>query len=299
MFLEEASKVSADVPLDQYRGHWLFLQLRPTDVVKTDIFDDLTSLLKRAGDEYLGVTGGGEASTLSTKIYVHYRLTQLYLVLDEAQRPARLFKDAYRSAVDTLMERPILREIVAAWDISGYKIVSGTGLSIKEVQDAVQSQVVKPDIPWRTCTKTGAFDVCQAQSCYISRYLPPHLVHDASGQALLHRCWSWLHGRFVSETCLILIEPKYSSRHRFTATFLDLLVADSFRSPHKLLDEFIFHLTSIKPSDTPEYARSEPELHEETIAKIRDLPFVDLTKITKGVLSDVLDFCIASITTFI
>jgi len=300
MFLEEARKVSPEGPLDQYRGHWLFFQLRPTDVVNRDIFNHLTSILNKASDEYLGVSGPGEASTLSSNIYDDYLpLSPLYFVLDEAQRPARLFKEAYRSAVDTSMERPILREIVSAWDIPGYTIVSGTGLSIKEVQEAVQSQVVKPDVPWRTRTKTGAFDSRQAQSCYISRYLPPHLVHSDSGQALLRRSWSWLHGRFVSEICLWLIETKYRSRHRFTATFLDILVADSFRSPHKLLDEYISHLTSIKPSDTPECAGSEPELDEETIAKIRDLPFVDLTKITKGVLSDALGFRVACITTFI
>ena len=110
------------------------------DIVKADIFSLLTTRLNKASDFYLGVDGPGEAFMLSDNIH-RYISTDLYFVLDEAQRPARLFTEAYRSG-DTSMARPILREIVSAWNIKGYIIISGTGLSEKEVQDA---RILKAD----------------------------------------------------------------------------------------------------------------------------------------------------------
>jgi len=192
MFLEEASIICPEGPLDKYRGHWLFLQLRPEGVAQPDVFDGLTSILNKASNEYLGVKGTREANKLSSRIS-HRGLPRLYFILDEAQIPARLHRDAYRSANDDSMQRPILGEIVSAWDKRGHIILSGTGLSMKEVQDAVGSQVLKNDILRPTiCTKTGAFDSPEAQSSYISRYLLPNYVQGISGQSLLDRCWSWL-----------------------------------------------------------------------------------------------------------
>ncbi|KAF8229905.1 hypothetical protein L208DRAFT_144901 [Tricholoma matsutake] len=205
MFLEEARKVCPQGPLDRYRRHWLFLQLLPAHMAGGDIFLELTSLLNKASDKYLGVKEGwGEANNVSEEICRVISAPRLYIVLDEAQKPARLYKGAFRSAADTSKERPILREILSAWDPIGHIIVAGTGLSQKVVEEVVNiRRVVKTDVPWRTRTQTGAFESFKPQSAYISRYLPPHLVESLSGQSLLRRCWSWLQGR-----------------HRFTATFL-------------------------------------------------------------------------------
>jgi hypothetical protein len=150
------------------------LQLRPHDTSEYgDIFLDLTSILSKASDKYLGVksTGAGEASRLMAHINRDYITAQLYVVLDEAQIPATLFKEAYRSDTDPSTQRPILHEILSAWKIAPYPyiIVSGTGLSKKAVKDVVGSQVAKRDIrQWLTCTNTGAFDSLEVQSAYIS-----------------------------------------------------------------------------------------------------------------------------------
>jgi hypothetical protein len=167
------------------------------DVAKIDIFLVLTQVLNTAGDMYLGVNGpGGEAVTLMEEIDRRFISNPLYFVLDEAQLPARLYREAYRSATDTSRQRPILREILSAWVIKGYTIISGTGLSVKEVEEATGSQVVKGDVlRWLTVTQTGAFDSPEAQSSYISRYLPRYLLQSDSGRSLLCRCWSWLRGR--------------------------------------------------------------------------------------------------------
>jgi hypothetical protein len=182
------------------------------DVAKIDIFLELTQILNKASDRYLGINApGGEAVTLMEEIDNRYISNPLYFVLDEAQIPARLYREAYRSAAKPSTQRPILREILSAWVIysyiNGYTIISGTGLSVKAVEEVVGSQIVKGDVSrWRTVTQTGAFDSQTTQSFYISRYLPPYLVQSDSGQLLLRRCWSWLRGRYVLDISLIFID---------------------------------------------------------------------------------------------
>jgi hypothetical protein len=90
LFLEEARKISPEGSLDRYCGHWLALQLRPSDVVGIDVFLSLTTILNAASDEYLGVDGLGAARFLRRK-FVDYLSapnprseysSDLYFVLD-------------------------------------------------------------------------------------------------------------------------------------------------------------------------------------------------------------------------
>lgn len=101
LFLEEAHKICPEGSLDRYRGHWPILQLRPSDVVGSDIFRDLTTVLNMASDAYLGLDAPGVAVSLGTNIVRDYISAPLYFVLDEAQVPAQLYKEAYRSVSDT------------------------------------------------------------------------------------------------------------------------------------------------------------------------------------------------------
>jgi hypothetical protein len=91
MFFEEARKVCPEGPLDRYPAHWLVQQLRPGDVVESDIFDHLTRISYNASDRYLGLNGFmpfGEARRLSHDIVLNYTSARLHLVIDEAQIPA-------------------------------------------------------------------------------------------------------------------------------------------------------------------------------------------------------------------
>jgi hypothetical protein len=131
----------------------------------------LTQTLSEASDKYLGVKSSrGEAIRLMAYINHHYIPAPLYIVLDEVQVPARLYREAYRSDAKPSAERPILHEILSVWKITPYIIISGTGLSEKEAQDVVGSQVAKTDIRkgWLTCMNIGAFDSLEVQSAYIS-----------------------------------------------------------------------------------------------------------------------------------
>jgi hypothetical protein len=54
-----------------------------------------------ASDAYLGLDAPGVAVSLGTNIVRDYISAPLYFVLDEAQVPAQLYKEAYRSVSDT------------------------------------------------------------------------------------------------------------------------------------------------------------------------------------------------------
>jgi hypothetical protein len=49
------------------------------------------------------------------------------------------------------------------------------------------------------------------------------------------------------------------SRHRFTASYLSNLIQNHFQSPHKLLDLFIFSITSFQPLDAVDFKKDEPD----------------------------------------
>jgi hypothetical protein len=89
---------------------------RPVDVDRHDVFKVLTDILNKASNTYLGVHNEvGEANELLVEIR-RFIPNKLYLVLDEAQVPARSLGEYYRSAAEPSMHRPILREILSASD---------------------------------------------------------------------------------------------------------------------------------------------------------------------------------------
>jgi hypothetical protein len=49
-------------------------------------------------------------------------------------------------------------------------------------------------------------------------------------------------------------------RHRFTARFLSRLVFTGFASPHRVLNRYIFEMTSVHPSDARELVEEEKEV---------------------------------------
>jgi hypothetical protein len=197
MFLEEARKLRPDVSPDNYRDRWVYFQLQPTEVTGDDIFQYMTKTLKNANDEYLDDAG----QFLSRDIRTEYlaSIHDFYIVLDEAQLAAKSCTEAFRSYVDPNQSRPLLQVIMhTVHDLRlGPTIISGTGLSGKIVNKAMESRVAKQGKGFLTVSKIGAFDSQLTQQNYIRQYLPSFYVDTPSGEALLNRAWDWLRGRYV------------------------------------------------------------------------------------------------------
>jgi hypothetical protein len=123
--------------------------------------------------------------------------TPLFVVIDEAQVPADDLKDFFRSGSGE--PRPVLREMYGFFKTSGLFagiILSGTGLSMKMVKDAVgsfSSKKVNERKHPRVFTDIGRFTRDDSsQMVYIRRYLG-----DISDQRLLERMAYWFSGRYV------------------------------------------------------------------------------------------------------
>ncbi|KAJ3924564.1 MAG: hypothetical protein NXY57DRAFT_857270, partial [Lentinula lateritia] len=71
---------------------------------------------------------------------------------------------------------------------------------------------------FRWCSDTGSFNDPEDHRRYVSQFMPVSFASSVTGQALIDRMWYWLRGR-----------------HRYTASFLAVLLHSNFTSPHTLL----------------------------------------------------------------
>jgi len=196
MFLEEARKLRPEGSLDNYRDHWVYFQLQPSEVTGNDIFGHMTKILSDARNENLDDACLDLARDIRSK---YLSMEDFYIVLDAAQLAAGSCTGASRSYVDPKQSPPLLEIIMDSFDWLriGHTIVSGTGLSLNIVSQAMGSCVAKQGVKTLTVTEIGAFDSELAQRTYILQYLPSFYVDTPSGEALLDRAWHWLRGRYV------------------------------------------------------------------------------------------------------
>jgi hypothetical protein len=280
MFLEAINMPPDSV--DKYRDHWVHWQLQPLAVNGVDPFHTVASMLQTASADDLTAM----IATLIGRLQGMCSLRPLYIVIDECQAAGRLYSHAFKSTTNPQEYRPLLTPVMSSIHFLNIcsTVVAGTGLSMKIVERALESPVAKFHRVPITIKLFGAFDSEQAQRDYLLSYLPPNYTKTSSGRELFKRAWAWLRGRYVvclSGRALLIL---FISRYRFTATFVELLLRDSFRSPHKVLDAYITHLTCTQASDTPPCAKIEPDNTATTLSSINSIAFQDVSfvKILSG-----------------
>lgn len=183
--------------INEFKMHWLFLQLFPHTILGEDVFRNLTMELKHADTDYLKMSSLGldvGLAKLSNRIDIK---EDFIIVLDEAQVLGEQMPLAFQSA-DPSVQCPVLKPIVnALLDASELPIiVSGTGLSMDLVNEGTSSTVSKRSA-FRLTTHTGSFINRDQQCDYIMRYVPQHIVESEAGKALIERAWRWVRGRYV------------------------------------------------------------------------------------------------------
>ncbi|KAF8808854.1 hypothetical protein BYT27DRAFT_7285678 [Phlegmacium glaucopus] len=267
LFAETMSNyIKANPQLDDigpqiYKARWLLLQLQPSFVHSQvwDVFDQLSSKLSGASDSYINMTTKTLLSTVRSNLSsavepgdptadlqmstAETAQTPLFCVLDEAQYAATQLDSSFRSDQNGSC-RPILREIVKAWEGQSFgqgvfMVVAGTGIS-KDVVDQAMASAIMKDSRYRWCSDTGAFDRQDVQARYLRKYLPQSLLQTESGARLLERVWYWLHGR-----------------HRFTAGYVSDLLIDCFKRPHGLLNAYVKHFTDFEITDASMFVKAE------------------------------------------
>ena len=144
--------------------------------------------LKDAPDDYLSTQITMENITITTLLNGQ----KLFCVLDEAQVPTELASKCFRSRQNPEEDRPILSELIVAWKnrFLGL-IVSGTGISMENIEAVLSSNVAKEGSQMLTFTDLGVFDSEEGQLAYMKQYLPLEILD----RKLELRAAYWLHGR--------------------------------------------------------------------------------------------------------
>ncbi|KAL5514424.1 hypothetical protein ACEPAG_2512 [Sanghuangporus baumii] len=242
-FLRVAQEMFPLRSINEFKKHWLFLQLRSMRFLGVDIFLELSEKLKDANDNYLKTRNRLVHSYL-IEIQKKFGLDEgFFLILDEAQRATNELKGCFCSERGEV-GRPVLRPIIKTWRVASEFpiIVSGTSLSIDVVNDVGTSAVMKTS-SFRLATKTGAFDNKDQQSRYILRYMPASLAESDSGNIFFERVWNYVQGRY-----------------RFTARLLSYLLNFGFRSSHRILNAFIEVSCGFIPSDGQHFVELEQDI---------------------------------------
>ncbi|KAJ4492265.1 hypothetical protein C8R41DRAFT_345301 [Lentinula lateritia] len=236
MYLKACSKVGFS---HDQRRRWLESQIFPFDL--TSDFDPFGKIrysisILRLSDSILD-----EAISCTLKdIQSIWDLPPgeyIYITLDEANAASKKHRRAFS---DEYGRYPILKEMLRALrrrmgHLPVKFVVAGTMIPPEHFQSAAGEW---DDFRW--CSDTGSFDDPEEHRRYVSQFLPSEFVSSMTGQALLERSWRWLRGR-----------------HRYTASYITVLLDSSFESPHTLLGNYIEKISNYIPHDNSEYTHGE------------------------------------------
>ncbi|KIL71414.1 hypothetical protein M378DRAFT_6158 [Amanita muscaria Koide BX008] len=245
LFLKLAIQVDGELQ-EKHKRIWLlfqlFDQLDPQVETLHPFVRIIRHCLPHASAEALDILIG----RLGT-IRARYLPPSRFIVgLDEAQQAVRLYPRSFVSSTDNEVFRSILREIVKVFTRSPIKlVVSGTGLSLGDLQDSMASGVSKPANTTILSHGLGMFDTWPKLKAFLDHYVPASFSETPSGYRLQQRIREYLLGRY-----------------RFSVSFLEYLLMNGLQSPHKLLNEYIKAHTTCLPGDSgPDFTSNEPELH--------------------------------------
>jgi hypothetical protein len=113
----------------------------------------------------------------------------------EAQRAVRLYRYSFISSTNGKVLRSILREIVEVFTKLPIKlVVSGTSLSLEELEEAMPSGVSKPAEAVILFHELGMFDTWPKLKPFLERYVPASFLESPSGYRLQQRIQEYLLG---------------------------------------------------------------------------------------------------------
>ncbi|KAF5378626.1 hypothetical protein D9757_009565 [Collybiopsis confluens] len=236
LFLEACSKEGF---CQDHRQRWLEAQLLPQDLSdQGDPFNMLQLDVRNAQVD--GSVIDEAIAQMLEEIQEIWDMPSgefLYIALDEANVPSREYLRAF---ADEHGEYPLLKAVIRSWQrrlghLPVRFVVAGTVIP----QEYFPSASGEWD-DWRWSSDTDSFDNPESQRRYVSQFLPPEFKASEDAQVLMRRMWSWLRGR-----------------HRYTASFLTLLLANRFENSLYLLRQYIATITKYAPTDHVEHVSEE------------------------------------------
>ncbi|KAF8521967.1 hypothetical protein BU17DRAFT_64689 [Hysterangium stoloniferum] len=242
------------------RRRWVLVQVLPPRFERKDedFFAKILGAIRRADTNIMLDLINSTKKEFMTKrkdLFPAGISTPLFVVIDEAQVAADHLKGCFRSSTGPDL-RPILHEMYRFFLYSKIFtgiILSGTGLSMKMVEEAVGSVAAKQSgkiTRPRVFTDVGRFaSGDSSQEDYIRRYLT--LSENDSDRRLLERMLYWLSGRY-----------------RLTASLIELFICFENVPRHRVLTLFVKHMTGFRLTDAIELEDGEPLISPALTEKI-------------------------------
>jgi hypothetical protein len=190
LFLELAIKVDGELQ-EKHKRIWLLFQLSNLGGTDHPFVQIMGGCLRQASTEALDIL----IRRLGTIRQKYIPLEHFIVGLDEAQRAVRLYRHSFISSTSEEVTRSVLREIVKVFTIMPIKlIVSGTGVSLEDLDEAMASGVSKP-VGVDLFHKLGMFDTWAKLKPFLDHYLPRSFLETPSGYRLQQRIQEYLLGR--------------------------------------------------------------------------------------------------------
>ncbi|KAL1743188.1 hypothetical protein HDZ31DRAFT_24774, partial [Schizophyllum fasciatum] len=279
LFLKQIPAERTPAEEMEFRKRWLILQLDPRILPlrhdhDPDIFAYITKYILRECDKQpmerhlrewvsqaiADILPGSSQSSGSP-----IQNSTFHIVIDEAQSAARLWKSAFRSAkvFERVRGEPQRRSLLRAILVNiaerikhrpVYLVPTGTNVSQEDFGEAVASAGALVRGDQQSVRYTGGIENCRAMKAHVSRFLPPDFLSSDSGRRLLRRMSTWLVGRFFA-------------RFRLTDQFLSILLQQGLRSPHSVLNSYIYAYGECKPTDADDMVAQESPYDLDTIGK--------------------------------
>jgi hypothetical protein len=194
LFLQLATEVDGKI-LEKHKRIWLLFQLSDRLGGHSGTHHPFIRMIAKplayASDEAL-ITLVNRFPDILDK---YLPQTHFIIGLDEAQRAARLYPHSFISSTSDERPRSIIREIVKVFTQLPIKlVVSGTGLSLEDMREAMASGVSKPGAV-EVFHQLGTFDTWPKLKLFFERYIPPDILESPSGSRLQQRIREYLLGR--------------------------------------------------------------------------------------------------------
>jgi hypothetical protein len=195
LFLQLATKVHGTLQ-EKHKRIWLLFQLSDELVPFSGNLHPFVRIIRkclhRASNEAINEL----VERLNDIRHEYLPQSHFILGLDEAQRASRLYPRSFISSINPDKFRSIIREVFKVFTKSSIKlIVSGTSLSLVDLEDPMASGVSKPAEAVKLFHKLGMFDNWPKLKSFLERYVPASILNSPSGHRLQHQMREYLQGR--------------------------------------------------------------------------------------------------------
>jgi hypothetical protein len=193
-FLQVAIQVDGGLQ-EKHKRIWLLFQL--PDILNPHggsfhPFLRIIDKIRGASDDALDTLIGGFNSIIDEYIPG----SRFILGLDEAQQATRLYPYSGISSTNPKAFRSIIRDMVKVFTKVPIKlVVSGTGLSLADLEEAMASGVSKRAQGVEVFYELGMFDTWPKLKSFVERYVPLSILQSHSGHGLQVRMQEYLLGR--------------------------------------------------------------------------------------------------------